>query len=57
MPTAKQYKKYRRRSAKAKSKYTKRSMSYNTVAQIAKKVLYKNSETKCKEHNSKFHIC
>jgi hypothetical protein len=51
MPTAKQYRKYRRRSAKAKSKYTKRSMSYNTVRQIARKVLFKNSETKVFDSN------
>ena len=50
MPTAKQYRKYRRRSSKAKSKYTKRTMSYNTVRSIAKKVLMKNSETKVKDH-------
>lgn len=51
MPTAKQYRKYRRRSAKAKSKYTKRALSYNTVRQIAQKVVMKNSETKVKDWN------
>lgn len=51
MPTAKQYRKYRRRTAKAKSKYTKRSMSYNTVRQIAQKVISRNTETKIKDLN------
>ena len=51
MPTNKQYRKYRRRSAKAKSKYTKRTMSYNTTRQIAQKVVAKNAETKCFDSN------
>jgi len=51
MPTAKQYRKYRRRTAKAKSKYVKRSMSYNTVRQIAQKVINRNTETKIKDYN------
>jgi hypothetical protein len=51
MPTAKQYRKYRRRSSRAKSKYTKRPMSYNTVKQIAQKVVMKNAETKVKDWN------
>ena len=51
MPTAKQYRNYRRKSAKAKSKYVKRAISYNTVRKIAKKVLMKASETKNKDWN------
>ena len=44
MPTAKQYRKYRRKSAKAKSKYTPRKISYNTIRQIAAKVVYKKAD-------------
>lgn len=49
MPSAKQYRNYRRKSAKAKSKYTPRKMSYNTIRQIAAKVVYKKAETKIKD--------
>lgn len=51
MPSAKQYRKYRRRSAKAKSKYVPRKISYNTIRQIASKVVNKNMETKCYDSN------
>lgn len=51
MPTAKQYKNYRRRTAKAKSKYVKRGVSYNTIRQIAQKVVNKSSETKIKDYS------
>ena len=51
MPSAKQYRKYRRRSANAKSKYTRRTMSYNTIKQIAQKVVNKNMETKVFDSN------
>lgn len=51
MPTANQYRKYRRRTAKAKSKYVKRGVSYNTIRQIAQKVVNKNAETKCFDSN------
>ena len=51
MPTAKQYKQYRRKSAKAKSKYVKRGVSYNMIRQIAQKVVNKNTETKVMDWN------
>lgn len=49
MPTARQYRKFRRQAAKAKSKYTKRAISYNTVRRIAKAVVMKSAETKVKD--------
>lgn len=52
MPTAKQYKQYRRRTSKAKSKYVKRGVSYNTIRQIAQKVINKNTETKVKDFDA-----
>jgi hypothetical protein len=51
MPTTRQYSKYRRRSTRAKSRYTKRNISYNTVRQIAQKVINRNTETKVKDWN------
>ena len=51
MPTARQYRQYRRRTAKAKSKYVKRGVSYNTIRQIAQKVVNKNTETKVMDWN------
>lgn len=51
MPTSRQYRKYRRRTAKAKSKYVKRGVSYNTIRQIAQKVVNKSSETKIKDYS------
>lgn len=51
MPSANQYRKYRRNAAKAKSKYVRRGVSYNTIKQIAQKVVNKNTETKCKDWN------
>lgn len=51
MPSANQYRKYRRNAAKAKSKYVKRGVSYNTIRQIAQKVINKNTETKIMDHN------
>lgn len=51
MPTAKQYRRYRRKSARAKSKYVPRGVSYNTMRLIAQKVVNKNTETKIKDLN------